>query len=197
MNQPAKALHVALAGRREHGSGTEEQQALEHRMIEDVKQRRGERERRCGRHLVRLEGERQPEPDEDDADVLHRVIREQALEVMLHEGVEHPHDRSHSAQQGNQCAPPPARRTEQVEHDAHEAIDRDFGHDAAHQRRDVARGRRVGERQPDVQRHEPGLGTGPDQRQRENDGRHVPGKCSCANGVERVAAARTGEEAEG
>src|SRR3972149_5365192 len=34
---------VAFSGRREHGSGAEEQQALEHRMIEDVKQRRGER----------------------------------------------------------------------------------------------------------------------------------------------------------
>ena len=43
MNEPAEVLHVALAGRDQHGAGTEEQQALEHRMIEHVKQRRGQR----------------------------------------------------------------------------------------------------------------------------------------------------------
>ena len=38
---------------------------------------------------LRLEGERQAEADEDDADVLDRVIGEQPLEVVLHQRVEH------------------------------------------------------------------------------------------------------------
>ena len=36
VDQPAEMFHVALAGRGEHGSGAEEEQALEHRMVEDV-----------------------------------------------------------------------------------------------------------------------------------------------------------------
>ena len=66
-------LHVALAGRRQYGAGTEEQQALEDAVIEDVEQRRGHGERGCRRHRVRLEGEREAEADEDDADILDRV----------------------------------------------------------------------------------------------------------------------------
>ena len=34
MNEPAELLHVALAGRAEHGARAEEQQALEQRMVE-------------------------------------------------------------------------------------------------------------------------------------------------------------------
>ena len=85
MNEAAKMLHVALAGRRQHGAGAEEQQALEERMIEDMKQRGGQRQRRGRDHAVRLEGQRQAEPDEDDADILDRVIGEQALEIVLHQ----------------------------------------------------------------------------------------------------------------
>ena len=91
MDEPAEMLHVALAGRGEHGAGAEEQQALEQRMIEDVQQGGGERERRREQHAVRLEGEREAEPDEDDADVLHRVIGEQPLEIVLHQRIEHAH----------------------------------------------------------------------------------------------------------
>ena len=84
-------LHVALAGRGQHGAGAEEQQALEQRMIEDVKQCGGQRQRRGEQHAVRLEGERETEADEDDADVLDRVIGEQALEIVLHQRIEHAH----------------------------------------------------------------------------------------------------------
>ena len=62
-------------------------------------------------------------------------------------------------------APPPGRRTVEVEDDADEAVDRDLGHDAAHQRRDMAGRGRMRERQPDVQRHQPGLRAGAEQDQ--------------------------------
>ena len=46
VDEAAEMLHVALAGRGQHRAGAEEQQALEQRMIEDVKQRGGQRQRR-------------------------------------------------------------------------------------------------------------------------------------------------------
>jgi hypothetical protein len=39
--QATQLFHVALAGRRQHGTRTEEQQALEQAVIKDVEQRRG------------------------------------------------------------------------------------------------------------------------------------------------------------
>ena len=62
MDEPAELLHVALAGRGQHGAGAEEQQALEQRVVEDVEQRRGERERRRPSHAVGLEGSASPRP---------------------------------------------------------------------------------------------------------------------------------------
>src|SRR5207237_261674 len=79
----------ASAAAVEHGAGAQEQQALEERVIEHVEDGRGQRKGGRGLQPARLEGEREPEPDEDDSDVLDRVIGEQALEVMLHERVEH------------------------------------------------------------------------------------------------------------
>ena len=49
-------------------------------------------------------------------------------------------------------APAPVGRPDEIEDDADEAVDRDLGHHAAHQRRYVARRGGMGERQPDVQR---------------------------------------------
>ncbi len=98
VDQAAQLLHVALAGRRQHRAGAEEQQALEQRVVEDVEQRRGQRQRRRPAHAVGLEGERQTEADEDDADILDRVIGEQALEVVLHQRIEHAHHRGDAAQ---------------------------------------------------------------------------------------------------
>ena len=62
-------------------------------------------------------------------------------------------------------APPPGRRPDEIEDDAHEAVDGDLGHHAAHQGGDVAGRGRVGERQPHVQRHQAGLGAGAEQDQ--------------------------------
>ena len=73
VDEAAEMLHVALAGGGEHGAGAKEQQALEQGVVEHVEQRGGQRQRRRRRHAVGLEGERQAEPDEDDADILDRV----------------------------------------------------------------------------------------------------------------------------
>ena len=73
VDEAAELLHVPLARRRQHGAGAEEQQALEERMIENVKQRRGEGQRRGERQAVSLERQRKAEADEDDADIFDRV----------------------------------------------------------------------------------------------------------------------------
>ena len=63
------------------------------------------------RHFVRLEREREPKPDEDDADILHRVIGEQALEIVLHQRIEHAHDAGDAGEREHDHAPPPGRRS--------------------------------------------------------------------------------------
>ena len=86
---------------------------------------------------------------------------------------------------------------EQIEHDAHEAVDRDLGHHAAHQRRDVARRCRMRERQPDMQRHEAGLGAGADERKNKHECGERRGGVRGANLGEAVAAVRPGKQPEG
>ena len=105
VDEPAEMLHVALAGRGQHRAGAEEQQALEERMVEDVEERRGQRQRRGAGHAVGPEGERQAQPDEDDADVLDRVVGEQPLQVVLHQGVEDAHHRGDAAERQDQRRP--------------------------------------------------------------------------------------------
>ena len=109
VNEAAQMVHVAFAGRRQHGAGAEEQQALEERMVEHVQQARRQGQRRGRRHAERLERQREPESDIDDADVLDRVVGEQALEVVLHQGVDHAEQGGAGADRQNRNAPPPRR----------------------------------------------------------------------------------------
>ena len=146
---------------------------------------------------MRLEGQRQPKADEDDADILHRVIGEQPLEIVLHQRIEHAHHGGDAAKREHDDAPPPGRRRRQIEHDADEAVDRDLGHHAAHQRRDMARRRRMRERQPDMQRHEAGLGAGADQRQDQGKRAEHRGRVRRAHLREGVEPVGPREQAEG
>jgi len=197
MDQAAELLHVPLAGGRQHRAGAVEQQALEHAVVEDVEQRGGEAERGGGRHGIRFEGQREPQPDEDDADVLHRVVGQQPLEIVLHQGMQDTEHGRHPAQQNHQGAPPPERWTEQVEHDARETVDGDLGHDAAHQRGYMAWRRGVGKGQPHMQRHEPRLGARADQHQHQHHRRDSRRGRRLTDRLELVSARRTGEQAEG
>ena len=83
-----------------------------------------------------------------------------------------------------------------LEHDPHEGVDGDLGHDAAHQRGDVARRRRVRQRQPGVQRHDAGFRSGADQRQDQREGADRRGWMRGAHRVETVKSAGAGEQAE-
>jgi len=65
--------------------------------------------------------------------------------------------------------PPPDREADEVEEHPDQRVDRDLGHDAAHQRRDMAGRRRMGERQPGMQRHQPGFRAGAEQDEADDD----------------------------
>ena len=146
-------------------------------------------------HVVRREGERETEADEDDADVLDRVIGEQPLDVVLHQGAEHAEQAGDAGERDDEDAPPPGRRAVEVEDDADEAVDGDLGHHPAHQRRDVAGRGRVGERQPDMQRHQARLRAGAEEDQDQDQSGERGGRA--AHLGERVSAAAAGEQSEG
>ena len=44
VNEAAEAIHLALAGRGQHGAGAEKQQAFEQGVVEDMEQRRRQRQ---------------------------------------------------------------------------------------------------------------------------------------------------------
>ena len=100
-----------------------------------------------------------PDPggDEDDADVLDAVVGEQALEVVLHQRVEHAQEHRDGAHGEDEAAPGEGRRAEAGHADAEDPVDAGLDQGARHQRRDRARrgGVRLGE--PDVQRDHSGL----------------------------------------
>ena len=59
---------------------------------------------------MRRKGQRKAEPDENDADILDRVIGKQALQIVLHQCVQHAHDGGDAAEREHQHAPPPGWR---------------------------------------------------------------------------------------
>jgi hypothetical protein len=167
------------------------------RMIEDVEECGRHRHRRRGVLGVGAEGQCQAQRHEDHADILDRRIGQYALEVAVEHGVEQAQHRRHCTQNDGRERPSPGGRAEQVEGDAHEAVDRHLGHDAAHQRRDVARRRRMGERQPGVQGDQSALRAATDERCRQHQCGDQRLGWMGANGVESIAAGRPGETAEG
>src|ERR1700733_12348831 len=75
-------------------------------MVEHMKQARGQCQCRGQRHAIRLERQREAKPDIDNTDVLHRVVGEQALEIVLHQRIQHSHHRGDAAD-GTANPPPP------------------------------------------------------------------------------------------
>ncbi len=166
-------------------------------MVEHVEERGGERKRGRDVHAVGTEREREPEADEDDADVLDRMIGEQPLEIVLHERIEHAERRGDAAEREHHESAPRSRRADEIEYDAHEAVDADLGHDSGEQRRDVARRRRMRERQPDMERHEPGLRPGAHEHEDHGEAGGERRRSRCAHGREGVTAVRPCQKAEG
>ena len=160
-----------------------------------MEDRRRERQSRRGAQSARFERKGEPQADEDDADVLDGVVREQTLQIVFHQRIQDTEQSGDAGDQQYRNAPPPCRGTCEVEDEPHETIDRHLRHDPAHQCRDMTRRGRVREREPRVQRHQTRFGAGPDQRQQQNDRAHA-GRADTTDRFERVSALRSGEQAE-
>ncbi len=182
MDQSAELAEAALLRRVQHRAGGQKQQALEERVIERVIKRRGQRDRGEQRLVVGLEQDRQPDPGDDDADVLDRRVCEQPLHVGLHRREKHAEERRDEAQHQRDHAPPPQLALQQVEGHAQQAVDRRLEHHSAHQRGHRRRRGRMRLGQPDMQRQQPALAPNPASASRNAIDGHGP--CSPA---ERIA----------
>ncbi len=168
---PPKRVEIAPPGGIQDRPRDHEKEALEEHVVQRMDQPCGQRQRRqCG-HAVGPEGQRQTEGRENDADVLDRGIGQHPLAVAVHIGKENTHHRRHRAYHDHRGAHPPGDRAEEVEGDAHEAVDRDFGHHTAHKRRDMTRCGRMRHRQPDMERNQARLRSRADHHHGQNQSR--------------------------
>ena len=163
-------LEITRADRALDRARAHEEERFEGRMVGDVEQRGRERERDHRAGIERAGDERRPDAHEDDADVLHAVVREQAFQVVLHQRVEHPQHRRSRAENQDERAPPGWSGREPVECQTQESVDPELDHHARHERGNVRRRDGVGARQPDVEGDHPRLRAEADQAEREDDG---------------------------
>ena len=165
LDQPAHLLHVAGVRRVQDRARAQEQQRLEDRVVDGVIQPGDERQRRQHRVVRMQEHQGRPQPHQDDADILDAVIRQQPLEVVLHQRVEHAQHRGDGPDGQDRDAPPVRRRAHEVEEHTRQAVNAGLDHHAGQQRGGVAGRDRMGHRQPDVQRHDARLDAKAEQEQ--------------------------------
>ena len=148
-----------------------------------MQQRRRERDRAPGRLPDVAKHQRGPQPKRHDPHVLDRVKRQQPLELVRHQRVQH----AAQARQRTHChqrdPDPQPGRGEPLKQHAHEPVEGQLDHHPRHQRRDMRGRQRVSARQPGVQRHQPRLGGETDQRRARHERRQAA--------AQRVAAKRT------
>ena len=95
--QAAHAIQLEAVDGALEGPGAEEEQRLEDGVIDRVQQRGGERDASPGGLALLAQHQRGAEPEQDDADVLDRVQCEQALELVLEQGVDDAAQGGHGA----------------------------------------------------------------------------------------------------
>ena len=163
--EPPESTHLARPRRVQHGTGAEEEQPLEERVVPHVEQRPRERQSAPGRAAVLDRHQREAETDQDDADVLDAVIGEQPLQVMLAESEGDAQHGAHDTEGGDHRAGTRGRR--EPTREAHQSVDGHLEGHAGEHGGDVAGRVGVGRRQPDVQREHAGLEAEAEQRQPE------------------------------
>ena len=84
----------------------QKKQPLEHGMVDDMQQRPRETQDGDERGMRTHPQEPDSESQRDDADVLHRAVRQQALQVVLGQGEEDSPDPGHDPDADQQPAPP-------------------------------------------------------------------------------------------
>ncbi len=130
-DQPAHLVQISQPGRLQNRAGAEKEQALEYRVIERVIQPRDQSQRRGDRVSAAEKNHREPDADQDNADVLDRMVREQALQIVLHQREQHAEQRSRRAEQKHGQAPLPADAADEIVDHAHHAINCRLQHHTA------------------------------------------------------------------
>ena len=108
--QPAEPVEPERACRALERAGAEEEQRLEHRVIQRVQQRGGQRDRGPGVGASGAQDQACAEAEDDDPDVLDRVEREQPLQVVLEERVDDAADRRQRTERKHQHTDPDRQR---------------------------------------------------------------------------------------
>ena len=187
--QPAEAVELERTDGTLERAGAEEEQRLEDRVVEGVQQRGREREGGPGLLAASAKGQARAQTEDDDADVLDRVERQQALEIVLEERVEDAADRGQRADCEHEQTEPDRRPSEPFHEHPDEAVDRDLDHHAAHQGGHRRRRDRVRARQPDVERDDAGLGAHADERGDRDRRLQTRSGCDCGRVAEASSAA--------
>ncbi len=196
--QPAQPLDVAGPGGVLHRARAQEEKRLEEGVVHHVEGAAGEAQQDQSRLAAGPPQHRQAHAHGDDADVLHRVVGQQALEVVLRERQRHAQDSRDRAQDHEHHAPGGRRGLEEAG-GAQEAVDPGLEQHPRHHRGDVAGGRGVGAGEPEVERDETGLETESDQREQGEPAGRGAARAEPGPGREVEAAAgvpRRGEEDE-
>ena len=165
--QPAEALDLPRAGGRHDVSGPEEQQPLEHRVIQHVVEARRDADRCDVTAPVRQGHHSGAKTEQDDPDVLDAGIRKEPLEIVLHERIQDAEQRREPSQRQNDHAPREPGHAQTERTDADDSVDAGLDQHAGHQRRNTGRRRRVGIRQPHVERDDARLHAEPEDEKRE------------------------------
>ncbi len=174
MARPPHLVRVTGVQAEHHRAGAHKEQALEDGVVEQVIEGAEQPQHHQCRLLVGDADHADAHPHQDDADVLHRVVGEQPLEVMLGQRKQHPEHCRAGAEDQYHIAPPELAGAEKIDADPQDAKETQLHHHTGHQRRDMGRRNGLGHRQPAVQRHE----TGAQAKAAEAEQEHQRGQCA-------------------
>ena len=104
-DQAAVLFDVACVRRGDHRTCPQEQQRLEGGVVQGVKERRRQPQRREGVDAQRRKDDGAAQAQQDDADVLDAVIGEQSLEIVLRQGVQHTQQRRDRSDDDDRAGP--------------------------------------------------------------------------------------------
>jgi len=173
LGQPAQLVQLARVRAVVHRPGAEEQQRLEQAVVPDVQQAAGHAQGDPLRMAGSAAEGGQAQAHEDDADVLHAVIGQKALQLVLADGQDHAEEPADRAQEQQRPAPGGGRRGHQRQ-EARQAVDAHLEDHAGEHGRHVAGAAGVRAGQPEMQRHDAGLEPEAHQRQKEQGGPERP-----------------------
>ncbi len=139
--QAAQQGDLSRPGGVRHRAGPEKQESLEQGVVGGVQRSAGESQHRDERRIVNPAQRPEADANQNDPDVLDRVVRQQTLQIVLSQGPYHPEHARDDPQQ--QDAPPPPGGCRYQTHDPEQTVDPRLDHHARHDRGNVARGGRV------------------------------------------------------